>query len=109
MRREKRDEYIAKHRNGKAAAIVRNIPAGAWTTGQRLSGGNVGTEVTDLPAQPETAIRRDAKALVQQIGVALAMSDGEATEWDDSYVPPSWMSGAEQIRDAMDARRGRRR
>ena len=53
--------------------------------------------------------QRCAAALVQQIGVALAMSDGEATEWDDSYVPPSWMSGAEQIRDAMDARRGSRR
>lgn len=66
VRREKRDEYIAKHRNGKAAAIVRNIPAGAWTTGQRLSGGNVGTEVTDLPAKPETALRRDAKSLVAQ-------------------------------------------
>ena len=66
VRRSARDEYIAKHRAGKALAVVRNIPAGAWTAGQRLSGGNVGTEVTDLPAQPETEVKRQAKALVAQ-------------------------------------------
>ena len=66
VRREKRDEYIAKHRNGKAAAIVRNIPAGAWTAGQRLAGGAVGTPVDDLPAKPETEVKRQAKALVAQ-------------------------------------------
>lgn len=66
VQRAARAEYLEKHRNGKAAAIVRNIPAGAWTTGQRLAGGAVGTEVTDLPAKPETALRRDAKSLVAQ-------------------------------------------
>ena len=66
VQRGERDQWLAKHRAGKAAAIVRAIPAGAWTTGQRLSGGAVGTPVTDLPAAPETEIKRTAKSLVAQ-------------------------------------------
>lgn len=66
VRRSARDEYIAKHRAGKALAVVRNIPAGAWTAGQRLAGGAVGTPVDDLPAKPETEVKRQAKALVAQ-------------------------------------------
>lgn len=51
-----------------------------------------------------------AAGLAGRIGVALALGDGESTEWDESYVPPSWQSASEQIRDAMDfARRGGRR
>ena len=64
VQRAARDEYIAKHRQGKAAGIVRHIPAGAFTTGQRLSGGAVGSPVTDLPAKPETAVRSIAREVV---------------------------------------------
>lgn len=102
VRRSARDEYIAKHRNGKAAAIVRNIPAGAWTSGQRLSGGNIGTEVTDLPAKPETAIRRDAKALVQQArGMdrsGYAPSAAPAAQQNDSAVKSEAKKLIEQAR-----------
>ena len=102
VRRSARDEYIAKHRAGKALAVVRNIPAGAWTTGQRLSGGNVGTEVTDLPAQPETAIRRDAKALVQQArGMdrsGYAPSAAPAAQQNDSAVKSEAKRLIEQAR-----------
>lgn len=102
VRRSARDEYLAKHRAGKAAAIVRNIPAGAWTTGQRLSGGNVGTEVTDLPAKPETAIRRDAKALVQQARSmdrsGYAPSAAPAAQQNDSAVKSEAKKIIEQAR-----------
>lgn len=102
VQRAARAEYLEKHRNGKAAAIVRNIPAGAWTTGQRLSGGNVGTEVTDLPAKPETAIRRDAKALVQQArGMdrsGYAPSAAPAAQQNDSAVKSEAKRLIEQAR-----------
>jgi hypothetical protein len=64
VQRAARDEYIVKHRQGKAAGIVRHIPAGAFTTGQRLSGGAIGTPVDDLPAKPETAVRSIAREVV---------------------------------------------
>lgn len=65
-RREERAIWLERHRNGKAANVVRHIPKGAWTTSQRLAGGAVGTPVTDLPAAPETPVKREARALVAQ-------------------------------------------
>ena len=66
IQRAERDKWLADHRAGKAARIVRHIPQGTWTTNQRLSGGAVGTPVTDLPAQPETTTRSIARGLVAQ-------------------------------------------
>jgi len=65
-RREERATWLERHRNGKAVNVIRHIPKGAWTSGQRLAGGQVGTEVTDLPAAPETQIKREARGVVDQ-------------------------------------------
>ncbi len=65
-RRDERSTWLERHRKGKAANVIRHIPKGAWTSGQRLAGGQVGTPVTDLPAAPETQIKREARGVVEQ-------------------------------------------
>ena len=65
VKRAERDQWLTKHREGKAAGIVRHIPAGAFTTGQRLAGGAVGTPV-EMPAAPVSEVRSVARGLVQQ-------------------------------------------
>ena len=66
IQRAERDKWLADHRAGKAAKVVRHIPQGTWTTSQRLMSGNVGTEIADLPAAPVSPLKREAKALVAQ-------------------------------------------
>ena len=65
VNRAERDQWLVKHRAGKAAAIVRHLPAGAWTSGQRLAGGAVGTAVT-MPEAPVSEVRSIARGLVAQ-------------------------------------------
>lgn len=65
VKREERATWLEKHRAGKAAKVVRHLPAGAWTTSQRLATAP-GAKV-DPPAAPSKAPGKEqAPSLVQR-------------------------------------------
>ena len=66
VQREERAAWLEKHRAGKAAKVVRHLPAGAWTTSQRLATAP-GAKVDPPASAPSKAPGKDeAPSLVQR-------------------------------------------
>ena len=66
---EKRAHYLARHREGKAASVIKHLPPGTYKQQQRLASGKVGTPVkvdTPAPAQGEAG---KAPSLVQRFAM----------------------------------------
>lgn len=76
IKREERATWLEKHRAGKAAKVVRHIPAGTWTTSQRLAtapGAPVKVETPTAPAKGEPG---KAPSLVQRFAAQQAAERG---------------------------------
>lgn len=65
IKREERATWLEKHRAGKAAKVVRHLPAGAWTTSQRLATAP-GAKVDPPAAQGQAPGKEQAPSLVQR-------------------------------------------
>lgn len=76
IKREERATWLEKHRKGKAAKVVRHLPAGTWTTSQRLAtapGAPVKVETPTAPAKGEPG---KAPSLVQRFAAQQAAERG---------------------------------
>lgn len=70
---ERRDHYLALHRQGKAQRIVRHLDPGVHTTSQRLASGKVGARVeVPTPPTPPAAAEKPVSRVAQFEAAALA-------------------------------------
>jgi len=79
IKREERATWLEKHRAGKAAKVVRHLPAGAWTTSQRLATAP-GAKVDPPTSAPSKAPGKDeAPSLVQRFAAQQRAEHGLPT------------------------------
>lgn len=48
---------------------------------------------------------RCAAHLAEQIGIAVSLAEGEATEWTEQYEPPPWFAASQEIANRKAGRR----